>query len=132
LTTAYIDSPDNVTAHISFDTGVSAWGVDYRVGANDQPLKWVDVYLTNGSLLATIAGPHGFPGFFGFTTTAGESIGHLRFRSAPNGVNTLGFDDMAAVTNGGGAPTQVPEPSTLILLGTGVLCLAARLRQVVA
>lgn len=76
-------------------------------------------------LIGTLGGANGNTLFFGFySTLAFDAIGIEANSLAPGDIH--GFDDLMI---GQVAPAAVPEPSSLILLGTGVAALARRRRN---
>lgn len=75
---------------------------------------------SSGSFVANF--PVGTPGSLDFTVQLGK---HPTFGPLPVGKTTSGYLSSGEVV----APVVVPEPSSLALLGTGVLGLAALLRR---
>ena len=60
--------------------------------------------------------------FFGFVATVGENISSIRTRSLV--ADTYGVDNIE-ITGASVVPAPIPEPSTLLLFGTGLAGLAA-------
>ena len=139
-TTTYASSFVNfgeTAIDITFTNPVYAFGADF-FGVTG-PLPGVaegllmDLFTPGGALFATLAVPMTAPAgsFFGFVNTSqAELIGRIRFRGAtliPGGTGEgFGIDNTVSVLPGG---QVIPEPTTMILLGSGLAGLAARARK---
>ncbi len=134
----YVEHDFGQTVDMSFDSPIFAWGADFSSLSGNE-LGFVnnlviDLFSPAHVLLGTVATPFDGltnmgPGFFGFATTAGEQVGSLTFRSAvgDTGSGAIAFV-LDNVTGVAPAASAVPEPATLLLLGTGLAAVAARRR----
>jgi hypothetical protein len=140
-TTTYASSFVNfgeTAIDITFTNPVYAFGADFfgvtgPLGVAAEGLV-MDLFTPGGALFATLAVPMTAPAgsFFGFVNTSqAELIGRIRFRGAtliPGGTGEgFGIDNTVSVLPGGTA--VIPEPTTMILLGSGLAGLAARARK---
>jgi hypothetical protein len=124
------------TADVIFASPVSAWGADFKWTPGATIDLIVSLYSETDALIASLtmqtAGSSGVESFFGLQATAGEKVGRLRFSlsgdTTSNGYNSdLAIDNVAGVT----APTTpaVPEPTSLLLISTGISGIALRMRR---
>jgi hypothetical protein len=79
----------------------------------------IDVFNQSDSLLGTLAANAADLQFLGFHLNMGQTADHLIFRSAGNGVDAFGMDNIALVS----AANAVPEPSTITLWFLGAVTL---------
>ena len=66
--------------------------------------------------------------FFTITAVNGQRISSVNFTTTVAMVIT-NVDDVAQIRIGGAQQTVVPEPTTMLLLGTGIAGIAAKVRR---
>jgi hypothetical protein len=117
-------SATDTRVDLLFSTPVKAWGADFANAAGGD-IAAVDVISTSNALLGTISVTQNFQ-FLGFTTTAGEQVGKLRFYGLTQGGSTREYFQIDEV-----AGSYVPEPASagLGLIAAAVVCVEARRRR---
>jgi hypothetical protein len=121
-----------VTVDLTFDTSVSAWGADlFGAGGGTGEGVDIDVLLDGGGVLTFEIPPTPSAGFFGFILDPGQTATKITFKSHTNLPTTglgegFGMDNVAGLLHGA---EPIPEPATLVLLGTGLAGVGASLRR---
>jgi hypothetical protein len=80
--------------------------------------------VTQGMFLLDGSGQN----FFTITAVNGQRIRSVAFTTTV-GLTTTNVDDVAQIRIGGAQQTPIPEPTTMVLLGTGLIGMASKLRK---
>lgn len=89
-------------------------------GSFDGPVTWTGIKAANGTVSYTLGGT--VTGTWGSGGTAFGAVVELTIKGAFNGSTTISSGDINIVSS------VVPEPGSLILMGTGLLVIAGGLR----
>jgi hypothetical protein len=89
-------------------------------GSFDSPVTWTGIKTANGTVSYTLGGT--VTGTWGSGGTAYGVVVELTIKGAFNGSTTISSGDINIVSS------VVPEPGSLILMGTGLLVIAGGLR----
>lgn len=119
---------------INFAAGVAEFGVDAQNNFVGNGLFTFSIF-NNATLLATFTRPgDGFLSFLGARATAGDVMTRIVIGASSDGgaaeaQNNFAIGALTFVPAGGVSPTPVPEPATLLLLGTGLAGVVAKARR---
>jgi hypothetical protein len=108
---------------VTLPTGITALGADIMTTNPDG--QSFDVVLSTGQVFSVTTPFRPERGFFGLTSDV--AIASIRFTVAPGPIR--GIPLMDNFTSGQAQTAPVPEPSTLILLGTGLAGIAAQVKR---
>jgi len=127
-TDIYMNSYDNTASlKVIFNSDVSAFGFDWIAEGNDY---WdISTFSFDGTTWNL--GTPGDSGFLGLvensgTIGAGTAFSFGQSSRSPGPWSGVSFDNVTYSSNG---PAPVPEPTTLLLLGTGLIGLAGCLKR---
>ena len=109
---------------VTLPAGTTAVGTDL-MSTNPSGLPF-QVTLSNGETFIVNTPDRPARGFFGITSDV--AITSIRFVTMPGPGQSSGIPLIDNFSFGQAAPASVPEPATMVLLGTGLLGVAARVR----
>lgn len=130
--TQYWDN-SGLSMTLSFSAPVAAFGF-YGIDIGDFNGQVTLTTVSGTPLMLNIGNPINVTGggvlYFGFyVTDPGEQFTSISFGNTSGGVDVFGFDDFSIGRLEQVVPSAVPEPGTWLLLGSGLVLGAARLRR---
>lgn len=110
---------------VTLPAGITAIGTDL-MSTNPDGLPF-QVVLSTGETFVVNTPLRPGRGFFGITTDV--AIASIRFMTMPGPTQSSGIPLLDNFSFGQAQPAAVPEPATLLLLGTGLAGIATRARR---